>query len=214
MTNIKDILQKLCDYFDPNLTFDEIVEKDEQNELDNLKIITNAMNHTELSNVFVELCTEYRMCRESDVIAVHVETWNEFSKFVNPDQFSAFFYGLVANSKSNRFPKCKTIALLAARCYCLCQTSPGSKAFGFFNEIIIEKCFGLLKMLGFGPTTTTLKMYERTELQIHCMTFLEDIEILLGIVSLDDYMDVKQTLIENISTVLGLYYVNSLRGLF
>lgn len=68
-------------------------------------------------------------------------------------------------------------------------------------------------MLGFGPATTSLKVYERPELQIHCMLFLEDLEILLGIVSLDDYVDVKQTLIENMSTVLGLYYVNALRGL-
>lgn len=45
------------------------------------------------------------------------------------------------------------------------------------------------------------------------MNFLEDIEILLGIVSLDDYLDVKQTLIENVSQVLGLYYANSLQGL-
>lgn len=71
------------------------------------------------------------------------------------------------------------------------------QAFGFFNEVVIEKCFGLLKMLG---------------LEINCMTFLEDIEILLGIVSLDDYLDVKQTLIENVSTVLGLYYTSSIRG--
>lgn len=168
--------------------------------------------YEELSNVFVELCTEYRMCRESDVIAVHVETWNEFSKFINPDQFAVFFYALITNSKSNRYPKCKTIALLAARSYCLCQTSPGSKAFGFFNEIIVEKCFGLLKMLGFNQTTSSLKPYERAELQIHCMTFLEDIEILLGIVSLDDYLDVKQTLIENMTQVLGLYYDGKLRG--
>lgn len=67
-------------------------------------------------------------------------------------------------------------------------------------------------MLGFSNTTTSLKMQERAELQIHCVTFLEDIEILLGIVSLDDYVDLKQTLIENVSTVLGLYFVNSLRG--
>lgn len=67
-------------------------------------------------------------------------------------------------------------------------------------------------MLGSGPTSTSLKAYERAELQIHCMNFLEDIEILLGIVSLDSWMDVKQTLIENVSTVLGLYYANSLRG--
>ncbi|XP_037051958.1 uncharacterized protein LOC119085627 isoform X2 [Bradysia coprophila] len=201
MTNIKDILQKLCEYFDPGLTFDEIVEKDEQNELENLPIITNAMNHTELSNILLELCSEYRMCRQSDCIAVHVETWNEFSKFVNPEQFSVFFYALIANGKSNRYPKCKTIAMLAARCYCLCQTSPGSKAYGFFNEVIVEKCFGLLKMLGI-----------RYELRIHCMNFLEDIEILLGIVTLDDYLDVKQTLIENVSAVLGLYYANSLQG--
>lgn len=130
MTNKKDILQKLCKYFDPRLTFDEIVDKDEQNELENLPIITNVMNQSELSNVFVELCSEYRMdrmCRESDVIAVQVETWNQFSKFINSEQFSVFFYALIANSKSNRFPKCKTIALLAAQCYCLCQTSPGSK---------------------------------------------------------------------------------------
>lgn len=127
MTNIKDILQKLCEYFDPKLTFDEIVDKDEQNELDNLGIITNAMNQSELSNVLQELCNEYRICRDSDVIAVHVETWNEFSKFVDPNQFSVYFYALIANSKSTRFPKSKSIALLAARCYCLCQTSPGSK---------------------------------------------------------------------------------------
>lgn len=126
MTNIKEILQKLREYFDPGLTFDHIVEKDEQNALENLPIITNAMN-TELSNVFLELCSEYRMCRQSDVIAVHVETWNEFSKFIDPDPFAAFFYALIANGKSNRYPKCKTIAMLAARCYCLCQTSPGSK---------------------------------------------------------------------------------------
>lgn len=129
MTNIKDILQKLGEYFDPSITFDEIVEKDEQNQLENLPMIANAMNQSELSNVFVELCTEYDTirCRESDVIAVHVETWSEFSKFVNPEPFSVFFYALIANTKSNRFPKCKTIALLAARSYCLCQTSPGSK---------------------------------------------------------------------------------------
>lgn len=208
MTNIKDILQKLCQYFDTSLTFDEIVEiveKDDTSQLDNLRLIQNAMNQSELLNVFVELCTEYRVCRESDVIAVHVETWNEFSKFINPDQFSVFFYALIANSKSNRYPKCKTIALLAARCYCLCQTSPGSKAFGFFNEMIVEKCFGLLKMLIFGQAASG---YERTQ----CMLFLEDIEILLGIVSLDDYVDVKQTLIENVSTVLGMYFVNSFRS--
>lgn len=126
MTNIIDILQKLCEYFDPYLSFDDIVEM-EENQIANLSIITTAMRNSELSNVFVELCTEYRMRRESDVIAVHVETWNEFSRFINPNQFSVFFYALIANSKSNRFPKCKTIALLAARCYCLCQTSPGSK---------------------------------------------------------------------------------------
>lgn len=40
MTNIKEISQKL----DPNLTFDEIVETDEQNELEHLQIIINAMN--------------------------------------------------------------------------------------------------------------------------------------------------------------------------
>lgn len=87
------------------------------------------------------------------------------------------------------------------------------QAFGFFNEVIVEKCFGLLKMLGLGPTATSLKAHEQVELKIHCMTFLEDIENLLGMVSLDDYVDVKQTLIENVSTVLGLYYGNSLRGL-
>lgn len=85
--------------------------------------------------------------------------------------------------------------------------------YGFFNEVIVEKCFGLLKMLGITPMTTTLKMNERYELRIHCMNFLEDIETLLGIVSLDDYLDVKQTLIENVSTVLGMYYANSLQGL-
>lgn len=127
MTNIKDILQKLCEYFDASVTFDEIVEKDEQNQLENLPIITNAMNQSELSNIFLEFCSEYRMNRESDVIAVHVETWNEFSKFVNPEPFAVFFYALIANAKSNRYTKCKTIALLAARSYCLCQTSPGSK---------------------------------------------------------------------------------------
>lgn len=87
------------------------------------------------------------------------------------------------------------------------------QAYGFFNEVIVEKCFGMLKMLGISPMTTTLKMNERYELRIHCMNFLEDIEILLGIVSLDDYLDVKQTLIENVSQVLGLYYANSLQGL-
>lgn len=140
MTNIKDILQKLCEYFDPNVTFDEIVEKDEQNALDNLPIITNAMKHTELSNVFLELCSEYRMGSQtqSDVIAVHVETWNEFSKFINPDQFSVFFYALIANGKSNLHPKCKTIAMLSARCYCLCQTSPGSKV---RIHCFKQKCF-------------------------------------------------------------------------
>lgn len=75
------------------------------------------------------------------------------------------------------------------------------QAFGFFNEVIVEKCFGLLKLLSFSP------------LQIQCMNFLEDLEILLGIVCLNDYVDVKQTLIENVSTVLGLYFGNSLRGL-
>lgn len=129
MANIKDILQKLCEYFDPNLTFDAIVQKDEQNELDNLRIITNAMQQSELSNLMIELCNEYRMYLQTntDFPTEKFETWNEFSKFVNPEQFSVFFYALVANSKSNRSPNCKTRALLAARCYCLCQTSPGSK---------------------------------------------------------------------------------------
>lgn len=127
MNNIKDILQKLCDYFDTSVTFDEIVEKDEKNQLEKLPLIRNAMNKSALSNVFRELCTEYRMNRESDVIAVHVETWSEFSEFINPEPFSVFFYALIANGKSNRFTNCKTIALLAARSYCLCQTSPGSK---------------------------------------------------------------------------------------
>lgn len=86
------------------------------------------------------------------------------------------------------------------------------QAFGFFNEVIVEKCFGLLKMLN-PINTTSLKTHEISELQIHCMTFLEDIEILLGIVSLDEFMTLKQTLIENVSTVLGLYFDNSLRGL-
>ncbi|KAJ6637156.1 Condensin-2 complex subunit D3 [Pseudolycoriella hygida] len=212
MTNIKDILEKLCEYFDSHLSFNEILDEEEKNELENLPIITNAMSSSDLCNVFVELCTEYRMCRESDVIAVHVETWNEFSKFIQPNQFSVFFYALISNSKSNRYPKCKTIALLAARCYCLCQTSPGSKAFGFFNEAIMEKCFSLLKTLEISPTATSLKSHERAELQIHCMTFLEDIELLLGIVSLDDYVDLKQVLIENVAHVLGLYHMNHLQG--
>lgn len=68
-------------------------------------------------------------------------------------------------------------------------------------------------MLEFGSNPTSLKMYERTELQVNCMNFLEDIKILLGIVSLNDYVDLKQTLIENVSAVLGLYFANSLRGM-
>ncbi|KAJ6641333.1 Condensin-2 complex subunit D3 [Pseudolycoriella hygida] len=212
MTNIKVILQKLCKYLDPILTFnelDDIVEKQET-QLNDLRIIENAMNQPDLSNVLVELCNEYRMCRESDVIGVYVETWDEFSQFINPEQFSVFLYALIANINSNRFSKCKTIALLAARCYCLCQTSPGSKAFGFFNENIFEKCFDLLKNLGSGAARTTSQSYEQTERQINCITFLEDIEIFLGIVSLDGYLDVKHALIENMTTVLGFHYVNSL----
>lgn len=65
----------------------------------------------------------------------------------------------------------------------------------------------MLKML------ETVKTPERIELQIHCMNFLEDIEILLGIVSLDDYLDVKETLIENVSKVMELLFSNALRGM-
>lgn len=218
-------LNRLKEHFDTSLTPEQLEEILDTATGANVSTDTNLNTDKSLKNlplvqrvtgaafnnvidVLTEVCTEFRIVKESERHSQKDDSWEYLSKKINTDHLLIFENCLIElafiDSTDVRYYQ---LALLAGNSYLLLITTPGAKAFGIFQPDIVQRSFNLLSTINrIGKMSGN-----RTDLYVKYMSLLECIEILLKNVSFEEYESLRIDLLNELANLIELNYTTAFR---
>lgn len=108
-------------------------------------------------------------------------------------------------------PLVRKLSCNTGRVYLILLTVPGAKQCGIFDEDLVVKAFQLLNLFESlkRPEVEKFLLYnDRVQVQLFLGSFLDDLKMILKIVLLEEFTDVKKLLVNTLKGVLFLNHVN------
>lgn len=200
MHDIHLVLTKLSDYFVDDETEDALLER--------VSTLQYNINYEVLMNNLIEICTECRQTRESDVFDNTHDSWEYFTRIISIKHLIAFFTGLIelATKDASNYLHQK-LAITVCRTYVLLLTSPGAKIFDAFEPPLLQRAF---KIVGVLKQLAPFKEHQRVQLQIAIIMLLQDFVLYLKHVSFQNYEDLQTELIDAIAIIMEYHHENGL----
>lgn len=210
------LLSRLTPYFDNTLTLDQlkdILDGETESEkilLQDLQLIKNVTNDAEIINILNDICSEWRIVKESEKHSQKNDSWEYLSTTVNIEQLLIFHRCLIELAFQKEINLINyRLAILSGRSYILLIATPGAKAFGIFQPDIIIRTFHLLHAINKLCNTHSLR---NSNLLSGYLSLLEDIEILLKNVSFEEHEILKLDLLNELANLIEFNYVTGFRN--
>lgn len=220
MTNIANALRQLVQFFDPNLELDNVEDlidsytsaesqPDNASSIENLSVVKTARNRPEVLSTLLELCSECR-CLHSSATLVATDSWEQFVRFIVPDQMLTFFTCLIELAKIRPAePVSRRLALISGQAFFLLQAIPGAKAFDAFHPPLIQRTFELFNLVNTLLRANILKRdSQKIDLLINLASLMDDASKFLQIVSLVEHDDLKKSIVRAVNTVSTMFLDN------
>lgn len=184
------------------------------NSFDEIPIVRQAVQNSQVTSILLELCTAIRELRASNNGYDNTyDCWDRVITVSPRDQYLTFIYTLLRLALAEPTSKIyRQLTLASARAYILSLTIPGSKGFHIFDDKMIEQAievFHLVDMVKEQNVSSRISASELTELWVNLANFCDDLKIMFRYVHFEDYKDIKNAIIWELNKLL---YNNHVHG--